>query len=115
MNTVHLHVIFVDVNDVALQVILELFQLCRFSSQTSDCLLKNTSYISGRHNFTQSKRKMRGTGIDEYRRRGKTHFIVNERIFGLRVSGSWRRIGSHCWTKLKILQQLRIDNTFKIL
>ena len=44
---VHLHIIFVDVNDVALQVILELFQLCRFSSQTSDCLLKNTSCISG--------------------------------------------------------------------
>ena len=44
----HLHIIFVDVNDVALQVILELFQLCRFSSQTSDCLLKNTSCTSGR-------------------------------------------------------------------
>ena len=45
----------------------------------------------------------------------KTHFIVNQRISGLGVSGSWRRIGSHCWTKLKILQQLLIENKFKTL
>ena len=40
MLSLHLHIIFVDINDVALQVVLELLQLSRFSCQSCYRLLR---------------------------------------------------------------------------